>query len=107
MTTPDRWAYLAAQEAWAVGKAYQPEPAKDTRTHEEEIRRPAHQGHHESRVPPPPAARAPARGRGGQYDRDHDDLVPEQHQPSILAATAAWRAAIRARHSGGVTRACS
>ena len=43
MTTPDRWAYLAAQTSCAAGKAYQPEPAGDTRTHAEEIRA-SHQG---------------------------------------------------------------
>ena len=37
MSTPDRAAVLAAQEAWAVGKAHRPEPAEDTRTHQDEI----------------------------------------------------------------------
>ena len=37
---------------------------------------------------------------------DDDHLAREQrHQPSIRAATAAWRAAIRARHRVGDTRA--
>ena len=44
MSTPDaRLAMLAAQESWATGKAYQPEPAEDTRTHQDEIRT-AHAG---------------------------------------------------------------
>ena len=38
MTTPDRMAYLAQCEREAAGKAHQPEPAPDTRTHSEEIR---------------------------------------------------------------------
>ena len=38
MSTPDRLALLASQDAWAAGKAYQPEPAEDRRTHAEEIR---------------------------------------------------------------------
>ncbi len=37
---------------------------------------------------------------------DHHHLVL-QHQPSILSATAAWRAAIRSAYCLGVTRACS
>jgi len=43
VSTPDRGALLAAQEAWAAGKAYRPEPAEDTRTHAAEIRA-SHQG---------------------------------------------------------------
>ena len=43
MTTPDRMALLAAQDAWAAGKAYRPEPATDTRDHSTEIRA-SHQG---------------------------------------------------------------
>ena len=38
MTTPDRMAYLAHCEREAAAKAYRPEPAADTRTHQEEIR---------------------------------------------------------------------
>ena len=38
MTTPDRMAYLAQCEREAAGKAYRPEPATDTRTHQEEVR---------------------------------------------------------------------
>ena len=37
VTTPDRMAYQAACEAEAAGKAYQPEPATDTRTHDGEM----------------------------------------------------------------------
>lgn len=37
MTTPDRMAYLAQCEREAAGKAYQPEPATDTRTHQGEL----------------------------------------------------------------------
>ena len=61
---------------------------------------------------------APARALASAIDApqvradpgDHDHLARQQasgsHQPSILAATAAWRAAIRAAYSAGVTRAC-
>ena len=43
MTADDRMTYLAAQEREAAAKAYRPEPAGDTRTHQDEIRA-AHQG---------------------------------------------------------------
>ncbi len=38
VTTPDRMAYAAQCEREAAGKAYQPEPATETRTHQDEIR---------------------------------------------------------------------
>jgi hypothetical protein len=43
VTADDRMMALSAQESWAAGKAYRPEPAEDTRTHQDEIRA-AHQG---------------------------------------------------------------
>jgi uncharacterized lipoprotein NlpE involved in copper resistance len=43
MTADDRMAYLAAQEAEAAAAAYRPEPATDTRTHDQEVMA-AHQG---------------------------------------------------------------
>ena len=57
-----------------------------------------------------PGPRALHRDRAAQPGpdaADHHDLVPQQHQPSILPATAAWRAAIRCAYCSGVTRACS
>jgi hypothetical protein len=38
VTAPDRLTLLAAQDAWAAGKAYRPEPAEDRRVHADEIR---------------------------------------------------------------------
>jgi hypothetical protein len=38
VSTLDRMAYLAQCEREAAGKAYRPEPATDTRTHQEEVR---------------------------------------------------------------------
>ena len=57
MSTPDRAAYLAQCEREAAGKAYRPEPAEDTRTHQEEIRT-AHQG------APPIAVQSATHGAG-------------------------------------------
>ena len=37
MTTPDRMAYAAQCEREAAAKAYRPEPAADTRTHQDEL----------------------------------------------------------------------
>jgi hypothetical protein len=37
VSTLDRMAYLAQCEREAAGKAYQPEPATDTRTHQGEL----------------------------------------------------------------------
>ena len=37
MTAPDRMAYAAQCEREAAGKAYRPEPATDTRTHQDEL----------------------------------------------------------------------
>jgi hypothetical protein len=37
VTTPDRMAYLAQCEREAAATAYRPEPATDTRTHQDEI----------------------------------------------------------------------
>ena len=37
MTTPHRMAYLAQCEREAAATAYRPEPATDTRTHQDEI----------------------------------------------------------------------
>lgn len=50
MSTPDRAAVLAAQEAWAAAKAARPPATEDTRDHATEIRA-AH-----SSVPSPEAA---------------------------------------------------
>jgi hypothetical protein len=37
VTTPDRLALLAAQDAWAAGKAATPPTREDDRTHQQEL----------------------------------------------------------------------